>query len=356
MIDLMRAIADATAAAEGAVLVTMARVRGSTPREVGAWMLIREDGFDGTIGGGNLELKAIDQAREMMADKAAAAEVVDYPLGPALGQCCGGVASLLFEPVGDALSLHFAALEAEWAAGRHAVSVVGLDPVRERVLIPEGRNVEALVEAPLREAVGQLVNALEPAPERLETAEGNAYLLQPAWDTRDRMFLFGAGHVGRAIAMALSPLEFSVIWADERDDEYPAVLPDNTEKRLSDDLVGLVTGEMRRGDYALVMTHDHQLDFEICEALLRRDDLSYVGLIGSDTKRSRFERRWRSRGVAEAAIDRLVCPIGIAGVTGKKPAEIAAAVAAEMLITRQQVTAAEEFKGTSIVQRIRDKE
>jgi xanthine dehydrogenase accessory factor len=239
------------------VLVTVLAVRGSTPREAGCKMVVTEDAAHGTIGGGNLEFQSIALARTMLAGGGPVPLVREFPLGPDLGQCCGGHASVLFEAIRPA-TLHMA--------------------------------------------------------------------------------LFGAGHVGRALVRLLGTLDCRVQWIDSRDNVFPATLPANVATLLDPAPVERV-GKLPAGAFVLVMTHDHSLDFELVAAALPRTDLPYVGLIGSETKRARFVSRLRRAGLTAEAIRRLVCPIGVEGAGGKAPAEIAIAVAAQLLQTRDALAA-----------------
>jgi xanthine dehydrogenase accessory factor len=249
-----------------AIVVEVTEVRGAVPRETGTRMLVAEQQLAGTIGGGHLELKAIEQARALLAGAPEAACTTRFPLGPALGQCCGGIVNLRFAP------LDAAALQA-W-------------PV-----------------SPLR------------------------FELQ----------LYGAGHVGRAIVRALVPLPVRVDWIDEREEEFPEQLfeaepawPENVRKVCVD----AVEAEVRvapAGAFYLVLTHQHDLDLRISEEILRRGDFGFFGLIGSRTKRQRFIHRFEQRGIAPEVIARMICPIGVPGVTGKAPEVIAAAVVAQLL-------------------------
>jgi xanthine dehydrogenase accessory factor len=151
------------------------------------------------------------------------------------------------------------------------------------------------------------------------------------------VLLFGAGHVGRAVVLALAPLPFSVRWIDSRHDQFPRHVPQNAVPICSGD----VTGELAdapRDAMVVVMTHSHPLDFDITAAALRRDAFDFVGLIGSETKRARFASWARPLGVAQSRIDRLACPIGIPQIRGKEPAVIAAGIAAQLLIVREQAS------------------
>ena len=201
----------------------------------------------------------------------------------------------------------------------------------------------------------QLAQAAEPATRRIDRALGPdlgqccggrvilelrvftaselpelAALAEAAPDRRQPVLICGAGHVGRALALALAPLPFRVTWVDSRDDAFPPRLPANVEARITRDPPG-EAARAEPGALVLILTHDHALDLAITAAALRRDDLPFVGLIGSATKRARFERRLRELGVQEPRIASLVCPIGLPGIGGKEPAVIAASVAAQLL-------------------------
>lgn len=151
-----------------------------------------------------------------------------------------------------------------------------------------------------------------------------------------RLLLFGAGHVGRALALALAPLPFRVQWFDGRENAFPAHVPTNCETIFAQDPEAAIAAAPP-GAFALVTTHSHALDLALSAAALSRGDIPYVGLIGSATKRARFEARFREIGLPEERIAMLACPIGIAGVEDKDPAIIAAATAAELLIVRERI-------------------
>lgn len=277
------------AAGRAAVLVEVSEARGSAPREAGTRMLVSEAGCAGTVGGGHLELKAIGVARAMLADMSASSppqpqpqlkpqppqrHSVHYPLGPSLGQCCGGAVTLTFEPLtGD----HLAA----W----------------------------------------------------------------PTVPARFHLQLYGAGHVGRAIARLLCTLPVSVDWIDEREDEFPSQLGDGGGdegrgghnawpshiRKVSVDAVESEVRSAPPGAFYLVLTHQHDLDLRITQAILRRGDFGFLGLIGSQTKRQRFIHRLEAQGLSPELIARLHCPIGLPGIEGKAPEVIAVSVVAQLL-------------------------
>ena len=241
---------------QASVLVTVAETQGSAPRPAGTKMVVTEDSCSGTIGGGHLEFKAIEIAREMLADtrQIQGASLQRFPLGPSLGQCCGGVVVLLFERI-----------------------------------CPNDFHI----------------------------------------------MLFGAGHVGKALVKILSELPCEITWVDSRTDEFPADLPVNVRIEVSEQPEDEVD-DAPPGSYLLIMTHNHGLDQAICERALQRDDLAYCGLIGSQTKLKKFQKRLLIQGLSEEALARLICPIGIESITGKHPGEIAVATAAQLLQVRER--------------------
>ncbi len=266
-----------------AVVVEVAEARGSLPRGVGTRMLVAAGATAGTIGGGRLEHRAIAQARARLAAGATAADELRLALGPALGQCCGG-----------AVALRFSALDAA------------------------------------------------------------ALAAWPAAAPRFHLQLHGAGHVGRAIVRALAPLDAAIDWIDERDegglpDAFPPAFEGDAAggawpahvRRLRTDAAEAEVAAAPPGACFLVLTHRHDLDLRIVEAVLARGDFAFLGLIGSRTKKARFVHHLQRRGFAAGAIGRLVCPIGVAGIGGKEPETIALAVAAQLL----QVASAQAAQG-----------
>jgi xanthine dehydrogenase accessory factor len=143
--------------------------------------------------------------------------------------------------------------------------------------------------------------------------------------------LYGAGHVGRAIATLLAGIDCRVQWIDERDSEFPATPSPPHIERLCVEPVEAEVAQAAPAAFYLVLTHSHDLDLRITEAILQRGDFAYLGLIGSQTKRARFVHRFEQRGIDAATLARLTCPIGVPGIAGKEPAVIAVAVVAQLL-------------------------
>ena len=292
------------------VLVTVAAVKGSVPREAGARMLVTARDFNDTIGGGHLEHRALEIARTML-QLGEARRFERFALGPSLGQCCGGVAWLAFERV-DAAQL--ALLKAR--RHRDSCRLVALDgPVESTVLDAQ----------PFPGESGTRV---------LEGEGGRRWLVDAILAPRAHLMLFGAGHVGAAIVRALADLPCRVTWVDERDAMFPSPIPDNVTIEATDTPETLAV-QAAPGTSFLVMTHSHALDLRLCHAILARPahpaTPDWFGLIGSATKRSQFEARLRERGIVDDRLATMVCPIGLPGIAGKAPAVIAASSVAQLL-------------------------
>ncbi len=289
-----------------AALITVHDVKGSAPREVGARMAVRPDGaFHGTIGGGQLEFRMLDIAREMLGAGRGPARIVDQALGPDLGQCCGGRVKILIETF-DGRDLEDLRSLAEAEAGSMLFEV-------------ECRMEEGRVKREFSSAVGD---------------DHWTGWRETHGEVRTPVLIFGAGHVGRALVLSLAPLPFAVRWLDDREDAFPSHIPANAKAvRMQNPEAEIA--EAAPGALVLVMTHDHPLDMAITAAALKRD-FPYVGLIGSASKRARFEKRFRELGLPEETIRYLVCPIGLPGIADKDPAVIAASVTAQLLQVRER--------------------
>ena len=294
--------------AEGfAAFVTIAQVEGSAPRERDAFMVVRPSGaFHGTIGGDALEYEAIAHAREALARMEPTHERI-RSLGPDLGQCCGGRVRLRIECFDRAALPDIA----QWVQAQR-------DPDL-RLLRREA-------------ADGAVLRRVAEHPADLEPGEEEERYAPPTTP----VLLFGAGHVGRALALALAPLPFAVRWIDPRPDWFPAAAPSNVQPVTTPDPAAELNAAPP-GAFVVVMTHSHPLDLDIVARTLQLGHFPYVGLIGSATKRARFESRLTDLGVDSDRIAGLVCPIGTPRVRDKTPAVIAATVAAELLQKRDAV-------------------
>ncbi|WP_234731429.1 xanthine dehydrogenase accessory protein XdhC [Acidocella facilis] len=278
-------------------LVSVLATEGSAPRGAGTKMLVSAEAIFGTIGGGKLEFTAIAQARAALGRAPGSWAVQDYPLGPLLGQCCGGRVRLLVEHL-DPASCGF--LQAE----------------------PGETLVARLAEGRIERAYGgRLATSLPPARGALPGA--GASFVEPVEITSRPVLLFGGGHVGQAMARVFAGLPLSLGWFDVRPElaGLPGLVCCTAEEMQA------LLAEAPPEAAVLVLTHDHLLDYALVRAALS-GPAGFVGMIGSGTKRARFLARLAADGVDPA---RLTCPIGLAGVAGKQPEVIAVSVAAQLL-------------------------
>jgi xanthine dehydrogenase accessory factor len=330
--DWLSAALACLARGKACTLVTVAATQGSAPREAGTKMLVHLDGIAGSIGGGQLEFKAVAEARSLLQTAAAPlAELIDFALGPSLGQCCGGRVTLLFETLTSGALSWLTAWDQ--TRGQH-VLLTRLSPLAKVVLEPGEPGLESGIDLP--GALAELARGTAPAVLFGRGSKGSCHLLERMGDSRRDLYLFGAGHVAQALVKILALLPYRVRWIDARADMFPEALPANVETDCSASPRHEVK-QAPAGCFYLVMTHSHATDLEICDRVLARGDFAHLGLIGSDSKRASFLRRLRARGHGEALLDRLVCPIGLPQVTGKDPASIAVAVAGELLARSEAI-------------------
>jgi xanthine dehydrogenase accessory factor len=212
-------------------------------------MVISEQNIYATIGGGHLEFKAIEHARQLITQGETCQQVENFQLGASLGQCCGGQVLVLFEVF--------------------ACDKMSLD-------------------------------------------------------------IYGAGHVAQALIPILAQLPIRIRWVDSRADLFPSHIPDNVMKVVDEDPVQQVK-VANKNNASLILTHNHQLDFSLCQAILKRKDAFWLGVIGSDTKAKKFQYRLSQRGFSEDQIASMTCPVGLPDITGKLPMEVAISIAGQLV-------------------------
>lgn len=287
-------------ARHGAVVrVVVACVKGSSPREAGAAMLVWAGGQSGTIGGGTLELEATHKARQMLRAEQQGAAVTRMPLGPALGQCCGGVVTLVSEYLDDARLPS------------------GHEPCYVRRVAGEADMPQALVQA----------LAAPLCDWRADVMFEEGWLAERFVPQQAPLWIWGAGHVGRSIVEVMAPLpEIGITWVDTGVERFP---DQPKAKVIPAPDPGAAVTLAPTGAHHLVLTYSHQLDLELCHRLLSHGFQS-AGLIGSKTKWSRFQKRLVDLGHSPEAIGRITCPIGQPEF-GKHPHAIAVGVAGQLL-------------------------
>jgi len=298
---------DLVASGNPVVRITLVEVQGSAPRDAGTSMLVWEASQSGTIGGGELEYRLIHAARQMLAMSQIQAELVDYPLGPVLGQCCGGFVRAFLEPLDrkklDICQAAFTeerAINTKLASGNK--SLTDTNSAQAPVILT-GKN-------------GDLLPRLSPINDIEELIEQPPVHPGP-------VYIFGAGHIGAALHQILMGLDLPVRLYDLR----PAYCPPET---TGQDLLQAATSAPANARF-VILTHSHDLDYTLCLGVLSRPVVRYCGLIGSKTKRARFIKRLRDDGIPDAQIKRLTCPAGLPDIGNKHPGEIAIAIAAQLL-------------------------
>ncbi|HEY0797758.1 MAG TPA: xanthine dehydrogenase accessory protein XdhC [Candidatus Baltobacteraceae bacterium] len=314
--------------AQGTVIATVLNVRGSTPREIGAKLLVTRDRTFGSIGGGRLEFDAVALARAVLGGQSESF-VHRFVLGASLGQCCGGLAEVLFEPVSPGVPWigRLAALDAE----RRPCVIVRplLGDGDETMLVWEQGAFGALHDHVLSASALRSARAMLAAP-----APAIACSPMTVFETvgagLPNVVIFGAGHIGRALVAVLAPTPCRITWVDSREEQFPETLPANVNRCCTDEPLAAIDAATPGSDF-LVMTHDHALDFALSARILRRDDVRFFGLVGSVTKRRSFESRLAKEGLEDARISRMHCPLGLEGIRRKDPASIAVAIAAQLL-------------------------
>ena len=291
---------------EPVALVTVLSTEGSAPRRAGTRMAVTAGESVGTIGGGALEHQAIGQARLILGEAPGSWRVQDWPLGPLLGQCCGGQVRLMVE------HLHFDPTGWDWTdhVERRKPVAAYFAGARQPVLRLPAEHCEAGIQPPL-------------PPRAAKPGKGTIFIEPDDRRSERPLLMFGAGHVGVAIAGRLPRLPFRLAWFDPRQNRsFPGVSMQDEEAMVA------CAEAAEEGSAVLILTHDHALDYRLAAAALR-SRARFVGLIGSQTKRARFLSRLEKEGVDSS---RLTCPIGIPGIPDKQPDAIAIAVIAQLLM------------------------
>lgn len=286
------------------VMVTAVEVLGSAPCAPGAKLLVSHNGISGTVGGGNLEFTAIEQARRLAASDRCSL-LQSLPLGPVLSQCCGGRVTLLYERFEPEEAGQFARAAA--LGGHFSTRIYPEAYLRQHSAVNFSN-------CALGQQTCQLVDD---------------HWIEPVRQPRRQVVIFGGGHIGKALVQVLRQAPCDLLVVDPRAEvaedleSFVPVVP-----AASTDGIELW---WRPSSIAVILTHSHELDYLWTREILCRGDAAWCGLIGSKTKRARFLRRLRADGVLEQRIAKLVCPIGLPGLNSKNPGVVAIATAAQLL-------------------------
>lgn len=291
------------------VRIVIAGIDGSSPREIGAAMLVWDGGQSGTIGGGALEFQAAQAARTANTDA-----LSQHALGPELGQCCGGRITLLRE-IYDA---------------ERVETLTGQDVIARAV---NGTDMPLTVKRVLTNARAQ---GMRPQSQMLQ-----GWFIEPVHRPHRNIWIWGAGHVGRRVVDVLAPLpDLALTWVDISADRFPAAYPDSVTV-IPAQRPELLVPHAPQDAQHLILTYSHNLDLELCHALLEYG-FDRCGVIGSKTKWARFRHRLIALGHDMTSIERIECPIGDPSL-GKHPQAIAIGVAGAILQQKERKTP--QYKG-----------
>ena len=288
--------------------VLILKTFGSAPRDEGTTMLIWDSGQFGTIGGGELEYQVTQLAKKIIIDNKGS-RIKKFSLGPDMGQCCGGAVELLIEIL-DETKVKFISVDDGFFA-------------RPVFKDEKSLNVQALIKSYRNKSVP------------IKTSFKDGWLFEPVTKEKELIWIYGAGHVGTAIANILSKLnQFSITCIDTSQDRYPDNFPKTVEKLITKNPAQIVQYAPSKAHH-LILTYSHALDLEICHQLLQHN-FATAGLIGSKTKWARFKKRLNELNYTFEQINTIICPIGEPSF-GKSPYEIAIGVASMLLDKKKNI-------------------
>jgi xanthine dehydrogenase accessory factor len=306
----LKPLVDAVAKHGRVARILIAEHKGSSPREAGTSMLVWDTGFSGTIGGGALEYQAIEVAQKQLENNPITS-TQRIPLGPNLGQCCGGSVTLLTECFSQDN------LPQEGAVFARPTGQDTLEPLW------------------LKRSMANVRNGTETT--QLQFKDG--WLIEPITQAHQPIWIYGAGHVGRAIIDSLQGLPYDVTWVDTNANRFPDLIPDNVTQLIAQN-PALVAKRAPQNAQHYILTYSHAIDLELCHAILSHSFKS-VGLIGSKTKHARFTTKLKNLGHTETQISRIICPIGDPSL-GKEPKAIALGITTALLQERTAISAKKE--------------
>ena len=310
---------------EHIVLVTICEVKGSVPCAVGAKMVVSSHHTEGTVGGGNLEYQVIDQARKLLCLSSQTSAIQSYPLGPLLKQCCGGYVTLLYEK----LSHEDVPMLKEWAQ-----MIQSSKPYQITTHIDDGHSSKRIKPLPQSHFPKKDSVIFYGKNSKHHKLKLQCHLTEYYGLTSHSVYVFGAGHIGKALIPILQTLDCKVIWVDERQGVFPKEKPNENVTIVSGNPLE-EADRLPEDAIVLIFTHSHERDYQLVRTCLQSPQTVFCGLIGSQTKRARFIRRLKEDGFSPSQIDQLTCPIGLPGVTSKDPAEIAISIAAQIVSLNQ---------------------
>jgi len=315
------------------VRMAVATVKGSAPREPGATLLYWRDELGrtrswGSIGGGHLEARAMEIAGHLLQSSTENRRVERFSLGASLGQCCGGAVELYWERFDNE------------AHARKLVDAAGLSATAGllRYCAVDGGGDEWVVTA-AQASSGGLPRPSFAGRAGIVCQDSKRFFVEHLDNESVNLWIYGAGHVGRALVHVLTDLPFNITWVDSRCEMLAEALfatANSSVRELHGEDPADEAMSAPAGAWHVVMTHSHDQDFEICKALLKANQFAFLGVLGSRTKEARFRHRLVQQGCSAESVARMICPLGVTGITAKLPAAIAIDVAAQLLRQRER--------------------
>ena len=344
----LKPVKTASALNKGFVLLTIISTKGSTPCSNGDKIVFSgAESVFGSIGGGNLEFKALSFAEELLSLNSNGTYLKKYPLGASLGQCCGGYVNVMFESFiqSDATNSWIKTVsnllqdnedfivativdsnsEIEFSSKKFVYLDGNLSPNIDdkkisSLITKSAKDLLLLSDSPTIVQFENQSGALtEVCFEKVLTSE-----VQP-------VVIFGAGHISRALMPILINLPIKIYWIDDRAEQFDKYQGDTSQiDIICDDFVQSIP-DLPDSSYCLVITYSHQIDFEICEKMITQNNFSYLGMIGSEIKGKKFRDRFHQKNFSEEVINKFICPIGDKQKFLKSPAAIAVTIAMDLI-------------------------
>lgn len=332
------------------VIITIVETKGSTPCNVGQKIIYSGcENFFGSIGGGNFEFKSLNKAKEILNLKKECIELVRYPLGASLGQCCGGYVKVMFESYlcndknnEDEYWLNKLNKANENKSDYIVMTVI--DSILQKqisssklVFFKNEKN-ELILRGSKKININELFKSLGlkeinkefTCPIQLNEVDGICFEYF-AYSQQQAVALFGAGHISRALMPILTQLPITIYWIDDRKAQFDYYDGDKSKINIICDDMSDAVLDLPKNIYCMIITYSHKLDFEICEQIMLRDSFCYLGVIGSELKGKQFRDRFISKGLSINLVEKLMCPMGVKQKFIKSPISIAISIAADLI-------------------------
>jgi xanthine dehydrogenase accessory factor len=332
------------------VIITVVETKGSTPCNVGQKIIYSGcDNFFGSIGGGNLEFNSLKNAKQILNLKIERTELVRYPLGASLGQCCGGYVKVMFESYlyndknnEDEYWLNQLNKAVEKKSDYMVITVIDTDLQKQisssKLVYYKNEKNELILRGAKKVDIDELFKSLGLAKTNekftcpVQLNEGDSICIENfAYSQQQAVALFGAGHISRALMPILTQLPITIYWIDDRKAQFDYYEGEKSKINIvCDDMPDAVL-DLPKNIYCMIITYSHNLDFEICEQIMLRDSFCYLGVIGSEIKGKQFRDRFINKGLPINLVEKLICPIGVKHKYIKSPVSIAVSIATDLI-------------------------